>query len=112
MMFWIARGVAVLAAILFAVGGLTILPLSTRAGVYLMDRNLGIALLLMAFLALRWTRPLGALLLGTVAMHLSDGVADVAFRNTPAAAGSIVVAAISLVAGVWLLRERQGIVHH
>lgn len=106
MMRWIARGIAILAALLLGIGGLTILPpLSSRAGAYLADRNLGLAILLLALLAAGWTRSLGAVLLATAAIHLVDGVADVIFGNLPAAVGSIVVAALSAGAGLWLLRE-------
>jgi len=102
----IARGIAILAALLLGIGGLTILPpLSSRAGAYLADRNLGLAILLLALLAARWTRSLGAVLLATSAIHLVDGVADLSFGNLPAALGSIVVAALSAGAGLWLLRE-------
>ena len=102
----IARGIAILAALLLGIGGLTILPpLSSRAGAYLADRNMGLAILLLALLAARWTRSLGAVLLATSAIHLVDGVADLIFGNLPAALGSIVVAALSAGAGLWLLRE-------
>jgi hypothetical protein len=105
-MRWTARGIAILAALLLGIGGLTILPpLSSRAGAYLADRNVGLAILILALLAARWTRSLGAVLLGTAAIHLVDGVADVIFGNLPAAVGSIVVAALSAGAGLWLLRE-------
>lgn len=67
----IARGIAILAALLLGTGG----------------------------------RSLGAVLLATSAIHLVDGVADLIFGNLPAALGSIVVAALSVGAGLWLLRE-------
>jgi hypothetical protein len=104
---WILSGaVVVVAALLLGFGALTTLPpLASQAGAYLADRNLGLAVLLLALLALRWTRALAAVLLATAVMHLVDGVADAHFLLWPAAAGSLVVAVVSAVAAAWLLRR-------
>jgi hypothetical protein len=103
---WFARAVVVLAALLFAVGSVTVLsPFGSQAGAYLADRNLGFALLLVILLVAGWTRSLGAVLLATAAIHLVDGAADIVVGNAPAATGSIVVSALSIVAAVWLLQE-------
>ena len=107
---WIlAIAVVVIAALLLAVGGLTILPpLSSQAGAYLADRNLGLAVLLVVLLALRWSRSLSAVLLATAAIHLVDALADAHFLNWPAAIGSLVVAVVSAAAAVWLFRRSGG----
>jgi hypothetical protein len=104
---WILAGaVVVLSSLLLGIGGLSILPpLGSQAGAYLADRNLGLAVLLLALLALRWTRSLAAVLLATAAMHVVDGLADVHFALWPAAVGSLVVATISAAAAVWILRQ-------
>jgi hypothetical protein len=103
---WFPRAVAVLAALLFVVGSVTVLPpFGSQAGAYLADRNLGFALLLLVLLVAGRTRSLGAVLLATAAIHLVDGIADVALGNGPAAIGSIVVGVLSAVAAVWLLQE-------
>ena len=106
---YIARGVALLAALLFAIGSFAVVsPFGSQVGVYLADRNVGLGLLLLALLFAKWDRPLGAVLLATAAMHLVDGIGDLALQNLPAAIGSIVVALTSAVAGWWLLREPGG----
>jgi hypothetical protein len=104
---WIlAIAVVVAAALLLAFGGLTILPpLSSQAGAYLADRNLGLAALLVVLLALKWTRSLAAVLLATAVIHLVDALADARFLNWPAAIGSLVVAIASAAAAVWLFRR-------
>jgi hypothetical protein len=103
---WFAPVVVVLAILLLAVGAVSILPpFQSRAGLYLADRNIGLAILLGTLLVLRWTRALGAVLLATVAIHLVDGLGDLAFGNLPAAAGSVVLAALSAVSAVALLRK-------
>ena len=104
---WAARGVVILAALLLAVGALTLLPpLSSRPGAYLADRNLGLAVLLVVLLALGWYRSLGAVLLATALIHSFDGVADIAFGNPPAAIGSFVLAVLSAAAALWFLRQQ------
>ncbi len=104
---WVLAGAVVVgAALLLGVGGLTTLPpLSSQAGAYLATRNLGLALLLLALLGLRWTRSLASVLLATAAIHLVDALADAHFLLWPAAAGSLVVAAVSAVAAAWLFRR-------
>ena len=102
----VARAIALVSALLLAVGSFTILsPIGSRAGVYLADRNIGLGVLLIVLLAVRWTRSLGAVLMATAAMHLVDGVGDLALGNLPAAGGSIVVGIASAVAARWLLQE-------
>ncbi|HYW27394.1 MAG TPA: hypothetical protein VE953_24700 [Terriglobales bacterium] len=107
---WILAGaVVVVAALLFVVGALTTLPpLSSQAGAYLADRNLGLAVLLVALLALRWTRTLAVVLLGTAVIHLVDAAADAHFALWAAAAGSVVVAVASAAAAAWLFRQSSG----
>jgi hypothetical protein len=101
----IAQGVALLSALLLTVGSFAVIyPFGSRAGLYLADRNLGLAALLVALIFLRWSRPLGAVLLATAAMHLVDGMGDLVLQNLPAAIGSIVVAVASAVAA-WLLLQ-------
>jgi len=98
------------AALLLVVGALTTLPpLASQAAAYLADRNLGLALLLLALLALRWTRSLAVVLLATAAIHMVDALADARFQLWPAAAGSLVVAIVSAVAAVWLLRRATAV---
>lgn len=107
---WILAGaVVVVAALLLAYGGLTILPpMASQAGAYLANRNLGLAVLLLTLLALRWTRSLATVLFGTAVIHLADALADAHFLLWPAAAGSLVVAVLSAVAAVWLFRRPAG----
>jgi hypothetical protein len=101
----IAQGVAMLSALLFAVGSFAVIsPFGSRAGLYLADRNLGLAALLVVLILLRWSRPLGAVLLATAAMHLVDGIGDIVLQDLPAAIGSIVVAVASAVAASLLLQ--------
>ena len=104
---WILAGAAVVgAALLFVVGALTTMPpLSSQAGAYLADRNLGLAVLLVVLLALGWTRSLAVVLFATAVIHLVDAVADAHFALWAAAAGSLIVAVVSAVAAVWLLRR-------
>jgi len=107
-MIWFSRAVAVVAVVLFIVGAFSVLPpTSSQGGAYLADRNLGLAGLLLVLLVLRWERSLGAVLLATAAMHAVDAIADLHFGNAPAAAGSIVVAVLSAVAGYWLVSRQR-----
>jgi hypothetical protein len=102
----IAQGVALVSALLFAVGSFAVIsPIGSRVGLYLADRNLGLGVLLVALILLRWSRPLGAVLLATAAMHMVDGIGDLLLQNLPAAIGSIVVAVASALAAWWLLKE-------
>jgi hypothetical protein len=102
----VVAAVVVLAALLLAVGGVTTLPpFSSRAGAYLADRNLGLAVLLLALLLMRWTRSLAAVLLMTVVVHLVDALADIYFQDVPAVAGSLVVATLSAGAALWLFKQ-------
>src|SRR5579859_7614087 len=88
---WTVNGVVVLAALLLSVGGLTILPpLSSQAGAYLADRNIGLGVLLLVLLAMGWTRCLAALVLMTAVVHGVDAVADLYLQELPAAIGSVV----------------------
>jgi hypothetical protein len=107
---WILAGaVVVVAALLFVVGALTTMPpLASQAGAYLADRNLGLAVLLVVLLALRWTRTLAVVLLATAVIHLVDAAADARFALWAAAAGSVIVAAVSAAAAVWLFRQSTG----
>lgn len=80
------NGVVVLSAPLLGVGGLTILPpLSSQAGAYLADRNIGLGVLLLVLLALGWTRCLAALLLMTAVVHAVGSAADLYLHELPAA---------------------------
>ena len=107
---WILAGaVVVAAALLLAVGGLTTLPpLASQAGAYLATRNLGLAVLLLVLLGLRWTRSLASVLLATAVIHLFDALADARLLLWPAAAGSLVVAVVSAAAAAWLFRRAAG----
>jgi len=103
---YIARAIALLAALLFAVGSLAVVsPFGSQTGLYLVDRDLGLAILLLVLLLIRWDKALGAVLLATAGMHVVDGIGDFALQNLPAGIGSIVVAIVSIVAAWWLLRE-------
>ena len=106
MVGWVLAGAVVVgAAVLLAVGGLTtVSPLSSQAGAYLATRNLGLAVLLLALLGLRWTRSLAAVLLATAVIHLADALADAHFALWPAVGGSLVVAVVSAAAAAWLFR--------
>ena len=106
----IASAIAVLAALLLAVGSFSVLPpLQSRPGLYLADRNLGLAALILVLLGTRHPRAAGAVLMSTAAMHLVDGVGDLAFGNLPASIGSIVVAIASGLAALRLLNRRDRI---
>jgi hypothetical protein len=103
---WAAYGVTVLAIALLVVGTFAVAPpLASQPAFYLADRNAGLAILLSVLLIGRWTRPLGAVLMATAAMHLADGAGDVLFGNAPAAIGSFAVAALSAVAALHFLRN-------
>ena len=104
---WVlVAAVVVLAALLLAVGAVTTLPpFSSRAGAYLADRNLGLAVVLVVLLVIRWTRTLAAVLFMTVVIHLVDAMADVYFQDLPAVVGSVVVAIISAGAAAWLFKQ-------
>ena len=103
---YIGRGIALLAALLFAIGSISVAsPFGSQTALYLVDRNLGLGILLVALLVARWDRPLGAVLLATAGMHIVDGIGDLAMQNRPAAIGSLVVAVVSAVAAWWLLRR-------
>jgi hypothetical protein len=95
-----------LAALLFAIGSISVAsPFGSQTALYLVDRNVGLGVLLLALLVARWDRPLGAVLLATAGMHIVDGIGDLAMQNRPAAIGSLVVAVVSAVAAWWLLRR-------
>jgi hypothetical protein len=103
-----AVAVALISAVLFLVGSLTVSsPFASQAGLYLLDRDVGLGLLLVVLVLVGWTRPLGVVLLATAAMHVVDGIGDLALQNLPAALGSLVVAAASAVAALWLLTESK-----
>jgi hypothetical protein len=106
LMRWLVIAVVILAALLLGVGGLTIAPpLSSQPAAYLADRNLGLAILLLVLLAIRWTRALAAVLLTTAIIHVVDAVADVYFQSPAAVIGSVVVAILSILAAAWLLKQ-------
>jgi hypothetical protein len=105
---WIAAAVIVLGSLLLAAGGpLTAPPLQSITAAYLTDRNLALAVILLALLVWASRRTLGIVVLITAAMHGIDAVFDVILRNVPAAAGSVVFAVVFLLVGVWLLRDGE-----
>lgn len=106
---WIAAVVIALGALLLAAGGpLTVSPLQSVPAAYLTDRNLALAVILVWALVWASPRVLGLVVLVSAVMHGVDVLFDVLLRNIPAAAGSAVFAAVFLVVGLWLLRQRGG----
>lgn len=102
----LVMAIVCLAALLLVVGGLTIAPpLSSQPAAYLAERNIALAVLLVALLVMRWSRSLAAVLLTTAIIHVADGAVDVYFHSPAATIGSFVVAILSLFAAVWLLRH-------
>lgn len=100
---WLVGAVIVLGALLLAIGGSTIAPpLSSQVAGYLTDRNLALAVLLVALLIVGRARTLALIVLVAGVMHAADAAFDVRFGNVPAAVGSVVFAVLFLAAAAWL----------
>jgi hypothetical protein len=103
---WLVAILIVLGALLLAVGGpATAPPLSSQVAAYLTDRNLALAVLLVALLLAAPARTLGVAVLVIAVMHAVDAGFDVYFRNVPATLGSLVFAILFLASAVWLFRQ-------
>jgi hypothetical protein len=103
---WLIAIIIVLGSLLLAVGGpATSPPLSSQVAANLTDRNLALAVVLVALLLGAPARILGAAVLITALMHAVDAGFDIHFDNVPAALGSLVFAILFLAAAAWLFRQ-------
>lgn len=103
---WVVGTVIMVGALLLAVGGpATAPPLSSQVAAYLTNRNLALAVVLLALLIAASARTLGVAVVITGAMHALDAGFDLYFRNAPAVIGSAVFAVLFLAAAAWLFTQ-------